>query len=135
MIFRVIKNRFKISFNLGKVAEAAFSVLGDKKGEIELAFVNEKEMQELNLKYRGQDKATDVLSFVVDTRPLMGQIVICYTKAKEQAKLYGESLKEEIQRLLVHGLVHLYGYDHENKADEVRMLQIEETIRERIKNG
>jgi len=77
----------------------------------------------LNLKYRGIDRTTDILSFPQMKEPqtsdlksqvcLLGDIVINLHRAERQAVEYGLTLKEELKRLLVHGLLHLTGYDHE----------------------
>jgi probable rRNA maturation factor len=83
-------------------------------------------MRRLNARYRGVDRSTDVLSFPLsgdgpavekyespDTPVPLGDIVICVPKALAQAEQYGMTFREEAQRLLVHGLLHLVGYDHE----------------------
>jgi probable rRNA maturation factor len=134
MILAVVKNHFKINMNLGKVAEAAFSVLDNTQGEIELVFVDTSFIKKLNDKYRNMDKATDVLSFRVEDNPLMGQIFICYTVARSQAKKYKTSLNDEIRRLLIHGIVHIFGYDHAGTQDRKEMEEIEQQINERVKN-
>jgi probable rRNA maturation factor len=115
-----------------EVAQAAFSVLGQKEGEIELIFVNEAKIQELNKLYRKINQVTDVLSFKIEEKPFLGQIFICYTKAKEQAKEYKVSLKNELTKLFVHGVLHLYDYDHESDEDYNRMKDMEKVILERI---
>jgi probable rRNA maturation factor len=135
MTLVVVKNRFRINMNLEKVAEAAFSVLGKMDGEIELVFVDDSFIRKLNEKYRNMAKATDVLSFKVEENPLMGQIFICYTVAKSQAKKYRTSLNDEISRLLIHGIVHIFGYDHVGSQDRKEMEGIEQKISERIINA
>lgn len=79
-------------------------------------------MRSLNREYRGIGRVTDVLSFPMYETPgefpeegefLLGDIVICPERAREQAGDYGATLDEEIRRLMVHGLLHLIGYDHE----------------------
>ncbi|MBT9175866.1 MAG: Endoribonuclease YbeY [Firmicutes bacterium] len=91
--------------------------------ELSLAFVDDKEMQRLNLAFRGQDRPTDVLSFADACeeeliRPegapkLLGDIVISLERALAQAEEYGHSLEREVAFLLVHGLLHLAGFDHD----------------------
>ncbi len=97
-------------------------------------------MRRLNASYRGVNKTTDVLSFPQShrvtpdrrdnkqgDRPIpLGDIVICVPKALLQAKEYGISLRLETQRLLVHGLLHLLGYDHEVSAYQRRKMEHEE---------
>jgi len=67
----------------------------------------------LNLQYRGADRTTDVLSFPQDDPVFIGDIVINVHKAERQASEYGLTFNEELNRLLIHGLLHLIGYDHE----------------------
>ncbi|MDO8668891.1 MAG: rRNA maturation RNase YbeY [Candidatus Buchananbacteria bacterium] len=109
-----------------------------------LAFVDSKTIKRLNKKYRGQDKVTDVLSFEEDfknfvnvpiDRKYLGEIVICVPQAKKQAKDIKCSFKNEIARLLIHGLAHLSGYDHEKvgQGEAAKMLKFEKKILERLK--
>jgi len=93
--------------------------------EISLSFCSAEEIQELNKKYRDKDYVTDVLSFPAGTGielPVLGDIVICVTRAQEQAHELGHSLKRELAFLFVHGLLHLLGYDHEISEDEERIM-------------
>jgi probable rRNA maturation factor len=91
--------------------------------ELSLAFVDDEEIQRLNLAFRGQDAPTDVLSFADDdgnefptpagAPKLLGDIVISLERAHAQAALFGHSLERELAFLLVHGLLHLAGFDHD----------------------
>ncbi len=96
-------------------------------------------MKRLNALYRGVDRSTDVLSFpLCDDRPArigerrgdtpfpIGDVVICVPKALLQAKKYGMPFHEEMRRLLVHGLLHLVGYDHELNAYQKRKMMKKE---------
>jgi len=114
-----------------------------KKEEIELsiAIVDESTIKKLNKKYHGVDKVTDVLSFNYQLSTnnyqllkQIGEIVICYPQAKRQAKLYKHSTKEEIKLLLIHGLLHLCGYDHKEAKGANVMQRLEGKIIERLKN-
>jgi probable rRNA maturation factor len=102
--------------------------------ELSLALVGNSEIRKLNAKYRGRDYATDVLSFpAADNLPgpvsLLGDVVISVEKARAQAKERGRSLKDEMTTLLIHGIVHLLGYDHERSArDERAMRTLERKI-------
>lgn len=103
------------------------------KGEIEIIIVGESEIKRLNRDYRGKNKVTDVLSFAwqednkVSTN-LLGQIYICYPQIKRQAKVWQVSAKEEFSRMLIHGLLHLVGYDHDNEKDSKKMFDLQEKI-------
>lgn len=91
--------------------------------DIELIFVNNDEIQQLNKEHRDIDKATDVLSFPLEfdlpNMPL-GSIVISMDFVEEKAKEYGHSFQDELQLLFIHGLLHLLGYDHEVDNGEHR---------------
>ena len=100
-------------------------------------------IKELNKNYRKKDVATDVLSFAIEDGEQeellnnikkfssireIGDIVISYDKAVEQAKEYGHSLKREMCFLFTHGVLHLLGYDHINKSDEDIMFGLQNKI-------
>ncbi len=104
-----------------------------------LAFVDNETIKRLNKTYRGKNKITDVLSFedslnnFIDApadQKYLGEIVICVPQAKIQAKEIKCSLGNEVARLLVHGLSHLTGLDHENVSDKEakKMLRFEKKI-------
>lgn len=98
--------------------------------------VNDKTMRELNLRYRGIDKPTDVLSFPqieqfeqFERLTPLGDIVINLHQAKRQAREHGLTFHEEITWLLVHGLLHLLGYSHEkNRYQAKRMREMEKQL-------
>ena len=103
-----------------------------------VTFVNKKEIQRINKEYRNIDRATDVISFaflddkseqIFGDLPLdLGEIYICYEVAQENAINYGNTLKRELSFLFVHGLLHLLGYDHMKKEDEVIMFGLQDQI-------
>ncbi len=106
-----------------KAADVASAALNLDE-EISLVFVCDARMKTINKKYRGKNATTDVLSFED-----LNEIYICLPQAKRQAKLLKTSEKAELTRLLVHGIVHLKGHDHEKSAKEAeKMRQIEEGI-------
>ena len=80
---------------------------------ISLAFVGKKDIKNLNKKFRKKDKATDVLSFELKEEKHLGEIVICPEVVKENAKKYGNTFKDEMLKVFIHGILHLLGYDHE----------------------
>ncbi len=130
----------------------------DPKAEISLAIVGDGRIRRLNKMYRGKNRVTDVLSFAdktvlpylakafprmkkgedmefvnsPDGVNYLGEVIICYPRAKKQAKRLGHSLKKELAILLVHGILHLLGYDHEK--DEKQAQEMEQ-IQERILAG
>jgi len=93
-------------------------------GAVQLVLVGDGRMRRLNAQYRGKDRTTDVLSFNLDpgpealagALPLWGELYISMPRAQAQAKAQGVPLLSELARLLVHGLLHLAGYNHDTPA-------------------
>ena len=92
-------------------------------GEISLILVNEQEITDLNHSYRGIKNGTDVLSFSDDAKGYLGDIFICIDRVLYQAREYRHSPEREFAFLLVHGLLHLSGYSHDNASDEEIMIK------------
>lgn len=106
------------------------SKLGDRTGFVDLVLNNDKALQVLNLEYRDVDEPTDVISFayleVTDYKKekgnvIVGDIFISVDAAKRQAKERGVKLKDELEVLFVHGILHLLGFNHKTKKQEVEM--------------
>jgi probable rRNA maturation factor len=95
------------------------------KKEVSIAFVGDKEISKLNRIYRKIDKATDVLSFSGEG-DFLGEIVIDYAQIKRQAKEFKKSVSEELIFILVHGLLHLVGYDDRTEKGRVKMIELGE---------
>jgi probable rRNA maturation factor len=122
------------SRKIKKIALTILELVGEKNAELSLALIGSVEMKKLNAKYRKKDYPTDVLSFPIEgivpkeTR-LLGDVVVSVEKAAEQAKARGYSPEQELVTLLIHGIVHLMGYDHERSAQEARaMHRVEKRI-------
>jgi probable rRNA maturation factor len=115
------------SRRLKKTANEILKLLGERRAELSVALIGNGEMRKLNTRYRKKDYPTDVLSFpaaqdMPDGVPLLGDVIISVDKATEQAKERGRSLDEEMTTLLIHGLLHLLGYDHERSAKDARIM-------------
>ncbi|MEK3669541.1 MULTISPECIES: rRNA maturation RNase YbeY [unclassified Paenibacillus] len=133
------------------ILQKAGSAEGIDEGEVDLTFVNNERIHELNLEYRGIDRPTDVLSFamnetgedepeiiyavpngegeVLEEVPnVLGDIIISVTRAQEQALEYGHSLERELGFLFVHGFLHLLGYDHQDPESEAEMMSKQENV-------
>lgn len=95
-----------------KISESALRGLGYGDCELSVLITGNDEIRALNKEYRKIDKATDVLSFPMEDPEMLGDIVISYEKTLSQAKEFRVTVDEELGRLLVHGLLHLIGYDH-----------------------
>ena len=135
---------------LRAAAVAAASACGlTRDAEVSLLFTDDAAIQELNRDYRGRDSATDVLSFALnedeqggndlgaslpsDFPLLLGDIVISYQHAQQQAQAYGHSLLRETVFLFTHGMLHLLGYDHERSAQEEQaMFALQDSIMEQL---
>lgn len=112
----------------------------DNRFSLEVNFVDEKTIHEINRQYRKIDRPTDVISFAFldeveneikiqgDVMLMLGEIFISVDQAKQQAKEYQHSLHRELCFLFVHGFLHLLGYDHQKEDEEKVMFQIQEEI-------
>lgn len=102
--------------------------------EVTLRIVDKDEIRQLNLTYRQKDKPTNVLSFPFDIPkdigmeiPILGDIIICADIVKEEAHEQGKTEKAHFAHMLVHGILHLLGYDHE-KDQEAELMEKEEIV-------
>jgi len=115
---------------LKQTAQKILAFVEQPQSELSLALVGNRESQRLNRKYRHKPTPTDVLSFPADDidaklagRKLLGDVVISVPRAEEQAKAGGWRLDEELDRLLIHGILHLLGYDHERSRKQARIMR------------
>ena len=114
---------------LVRALEKLLATLGEGDSSVSLSLVRDRRMRELNASYRGKDTPTDVLSFSLvegEAGPaagerMLGDIVISIDTALRQAKEYDAPLERELRRLIIHGLLHLLGHDHEEPDDAKRM--------------
>lgn len=108
--------------------------------ELAIVIADDASLQELNARFRGIDRPTDVLSFPNDSRgpfatggspefpPYLGDVVISLPTAQQQAVAAGCTLTQELQLLIVHGVLHLLGYDHATPVEKDRMWQVQHEI-------
>lgn len=120
---------------LNEVIDIALEKESVKNAIFSIVFVDNEKIQEINKNYRGIDKVTDVISFAFEDNltinydfRFLGDIYICIPKMIEQSREYNHSEKRELSFLVVHGLLHLLGYDHMNKEDEEEMFKRQEVI-------
>jgi len=92
--------------------------------EVSISFIDDGYMRELNLKYRDNNRTTDVLSFPQEGE-LLGDILISVDKATAQSEELGHTFEQEVRRLVVHGILHLLGYDHK-KLQEAQLMEEKE---------
>ena len=124
------------------MAEKVLHRLGQPEAEISLSFISDRRIQSLNRIYRGKDQPTDVLAFSLanskqakvkkkgDRSPplFLGDVVISVPTARRQARERRHSLRREIAWLMIHGILHLMGYDHEEASDARRMRRKERAL-------
>ena len=114
-----------------RATDVVGEIYGVENSELSVTLTNDKKIHELNKKFRGIDRPTDVLSFafheseepeiVGEKIDVLGDIIISVERAKVQAEDFGHSFKREIIFLTVHGLLHLLGYDHIEEKDRREM--------------
>lgn len=136
---------FKINEELiTKVATAVLDYENiPQNAEISFTAVTLEEIHEINLKHRGIDRPTDVLSFPLidfereaipeNQKIYLGDIVLCFERALEQSKEYGHSFEREIAFLTAHSMLHLLGYDHINPEEEKIMFAKQEDILQQLR--
>jgi probable rRNA maturation factor len=123
----VINAHPSIEVNQGRVRQAASAVLrkeGQGGGRVNIVLATDQDLTDLNAKYRGREGPTDVLSFpmggdehAVGEEQVIGEVYVSLDRARQQAEDYKVSLAEEVDRLVIHGALHLCGYDHEDARD------------------
>ena len=121
------QRRFKVDTEAWTTfATKALAAIGKDQSSATIAFVSDKRIRELNRQFRSIDKATDVLSFPADgpNELNLGDIAISAETAATQAKENGLSFDDEIAQLILHGLLHLSGYDHETDNGEMNRLEL-----------
>lgn len=108
-------------------ARAAFEARSRCDGQIGVRVVANEEAQRLNCTYRGKDYATNVLSFAYDLRPVVrGDLVLCAPTVAREAAEHGKSLAAHYAHLIVHGVLHLLGYDHERGEPQATEMEAHE---------
>jgi probable rRNA maturation factor len=108
------------------------------KGAVDVLLANDRTLRRLNREFRGKDKATDVLSFPAAEEfagEFAGDLAISLDTAARQAREHGHALRDEVRVLLLHGLLHLNGMDHEMDRGEMAAREAELRVRLRLKSG
>ena len=106
-------------------------LIRESESEVSIRFVGDTRMRRLNREYRGNERTTDVLAFAFREASgpfshMLGDVVISIPMALRQAKSFDHSLSEELARLLIHGVLHLVGYDHERSEADARSMKRKE---------
>lgn len=133
----VNESKMEVDYSfLPKVIDKCLSLEGVKSSIFSIIFIDDEKMQELNNTYRGIDRTTDVLSFAFEDNEevirgdrILGSIFVSIPKMEEQAREYGHSKTRELSFLVVHGLLHLLGYDHtKGEKEEKEMFSRQELV-------
>lgn len=124
-INNLTKEKTDLKF-LERIAGRTTKLVKLKFSELSIAVIGDREMIKLNKEHRNRNHTTDVLAFGY------GEIIICLPQAKRQAKELGHSLKEELVTLLIHGILHLAGFNDETKTDYKKMTAMQENFLKNI---
>lgn len=121
---------------LRKVAEKVLEEESRKEAELSVALISSERMRKLNRRYRGKNRATDVLAFpeskvllekfkvgIAQKTENLGEIVICLGEVKENAKRFNSSFETELAYVLIHGILHLLGYNHEISEQKAKKME------------
>ncbi|MCG2691057.1 rRNA maturation RNase YbeY [Candidatus Parcubacteria bacterium] len=120
------KTKSRIDLNLvKKIADNFLKTHKNRNCEVSIAFVGDRVIRKLNRNYRKIDKVTDVLSFPGEGI-FLGEVIIDYAQIKRQAREFGSSVNDELVFILVHGLLHLLGYDDKTEKGAKEMERLGE---------
>jgi probable rRNA maturation factor len=97
-----------------------------------VVFTDDAAMRRLNARYRGKDKATNVLSFPQKSGPLLGDVILAAETVRREAALAAKPLEDHMAHLIIHGFLHLLGHDHEEDAEAEKMEQLERLALQRL---
>ena len=127
-VFIFNQTKFHIEDYRETISKVFDSIENDKG--INVILLNSEDMIKLNKKYRGIDSDTDVLSFSYNDEKMttIGDIFVSHKKIIEQSTRYGHSVHRELAFLVVHGFLHILGYDHDSRENEVKMLSKQNEI-------
>ena len=130
------KSNIITTHRLKKITNNVLKLVLEEKGrigaEVSIVFVDDGEMRNLNRNFRGINKSTDVLAFPMNdgkfaniNPQLLGDVVISVPMARKQGEANGHSMERELSILLIHGVLHLLGYDHQSAREEATMQELE----------
>ena len=127
------KTRTRINTKLvQRVSEAFLKKYKKNKLDLSIVFVGDRKIRKINNLYRRYDKVTDILSFEGEDDSF-GELIIDYAQIKRQASRFGNSTKDELIFILVHGLFHLLGYNDETEKEELKMIKLGEDFIKKMK--
>ena len=132
MIEIIIENIFDSSINFNnkvieQYANKIFNEYDHTVSKITFIIMNDFELSKLNIKFFNKNRFTDVITFNLEEegKPIEGEIYISFERIKENAILYKQKIEEEFERIIIHGLLHLLGYDDKTKNEKEKMTKLE----------
>ena len=132
MIVKIVNLHRAYKINGRLVEKIAARILGYCKARrdsgLEIVFLTDSGIRPLNKRYKREDRPTDVLSFGLSERPLLGDIFISIDRARKNSKIFKSGLEEEVTRYVTHGILHLMGYDDRTGKARARMESKQEEI-------
>ncbi|MGN0941390.1 MAG: rRNA maturation RNase YbeY [Selenomonadaceae bacterium] len=146
VIMRTYPDALDFPKEIGQAVKAAAMKVGELYGldnaEVSVTLTDNEHIHTINKKYRNIDRPTDVISFALNESDepkiedeqvnVLGDVIISVERAREQATEYGHSLKREVSFLMVHGMLHLLGYDHIEEADRIEMEKEQRYVMEKL---
>ena len=142
MIFIEINEKFRNQISRSLIVQTAGIALVHQsipqQDTLSIVITDDNQIHELNYQYRRVDSPTDVLSFPggyldpENDSTYLGDVIISFPRAQAQAEERGHTTQEEIQLLIIHGILHLFGFDHENHDDKTIMWAAQDEILEKL---
>ena len=138
MIAVEIHNEFDIQLNKSSIQSLLENILLDNKqntGSINIIMTDDDTLRLMKKEYFNQDLYTDVIAFNIDDNPFEGEIYISLDRIKDNAKKFNQSFEDELKRILIHGSLHLCGYDDKAPKEKLEMTSLEENYLEKFRDS
>ena len=138
MITVEIHNEFDIQLNKSSIQSLLENILLDNKqniGSINIIMTDDDTLRLMKKEYFNQDLYTDVIAFNIDDNPFEGEIYISHDRVKDNAKKFNQSFEDELKRILIHGSLHLCGYDDKTPKEKLEMTSLEENYLEKFRDS
>ena len=138
MITVEIHNEFDIQLNKSSIQSLLENILLDNKqnaGSINIIMTDDDTLRLMKKEYFNQDLYTDVIAFNIDDDPFEGEIYISHDRIKDNAKKFNQSFEDELKRILIHGSLHLCGYDDKTPTEKLEMTSLEENYLEKFRDS
>lgn len=133
-IYQKVKKAGMTSKEVKKIVFFILRYLKKQKGQVSVHLVGEQMIKKINFLYRGTNRTTDVIAFAIQEgkwkgdKNDLGDIFLCISQIRRQTKAFKVGYKEELVRMITHGILHLLGYEHKTQKDERKMFALQEKI-------